>query len=1075
MTLKNQLAKCKSWADFIELVQGSANTKIKGDYFELVVQEYLRSSSLYGAVIRRVWLEKEVPYSLRESLNLPSRDMGIDLIAETYGGEYWAIQCKFHGDTRRSLTWKEVSTFTSLAFGVCRNISFGLICTTGEKYVDILKQHEKLGVCSSLEWESLDKLFFDNFQDDTGRKTLPPLIPRPHQQIAIDKSKTYFNYNERGKLTMPCGTGKSLTSFWINQSLDSTLTLVAVPSIALMRQTFQVWSREIAALGLQDQFRWMCVCSDDSVTRRDDAIYNAQDLGVPSTTNGAEIKKWLKTSTSKHSVLFTTYQSSKVVCEAAADSEAIFDFGIFDEAHKTVGAKTSLFSLMLSDNNIRVKKRLFMTATERHYVGASSNIASMDDENLYGKTIELLTFKQALLANPKIVADYKVLTLFITKAEVQNLVLNKAHVSVAGIDVEDVNAGTLAAMIALDKAAESYPIKHTVSFHSSIKKAEGFKDLAEQYSSRTNSISRKIIPYHVNGKQSASTRQRILDDFAESDKSLVTNSRCLTEGVDVPLIDSVLFVDPKKSRVDIVQALGRALRPSTVKEFGYIIIPVLIDDITQIDEFSETEAFADLIVTLRALASYDERIIDYFKDAAVQKYSSDKSFSVVEDIFAVTDTEEIDLSEFRDAINIKCWDNIVKLSFSDYEKSKRFVHQIGLKDEKEWEYYCLGQLHGVSDRLINIPDRPNEVYKDSWKSWDDWLGKEISKFHPLKFTFAREWARDLGISSEFEWNSYVKATNPKNIPTRPHVIYYQEWRGWGDWLGIKVESGIFLGFEEARLVARNKGLKFPHEWIAYVRVERRLDVPKRPDLYYKAEWKGWINWLISDIQERRSTVALNDTEINYIQFLEQRDFARALRLSSAKVWHKMCSGGLGAGLVMPAYIEASPQSRWPSFWINWGDWLKSDSIATTINESKTITPNRTASSNREYIEFNQAREYVRRLGIRTKKGWKDYCNGRIYTLPSKPRYIPSNPQKVYASNSEWRDWRDWLGEGKAPREELIPFNLARVYARKLPIESIKDWQKYAVSDARPAYIPESPDLAYSHEWLGWDDWLVGHL
>ena len=238
-------------------------------------------------------------------------------------------------------------------------------------------------------------------QIEDKKAPLKPCSPLPHQQSAIKSAQEYFvdGNNSRGKLIMPCGTGKSLLGYWIAKELKAKTVMVAVPSLALIRQTLEVWTRESVAD--KRNIRWIAVCSDESISElsSDDVAVFTQDLGVRVHTDPQEIAGWLKQDSGGSTVVFTTYQSGKAISEAARGAGVVFDVGIIDEAHKTVGKADSLFSHLLYDNNVSIGKRVFMTATERRYRGRSEQIASMDDYGLYGEVFELLSFIVARTGN----------------------------------------------------------------------------------------------------------------------------------------------------------------------------------------------------------------------------------------------------------------------------------------------------------------------------------------------------------------------------------------------------------------------------------------------------------------------------------------------------------------------------------------------------------------------------------------------------------------------------------------------------------------------------------------------------
>jgi predicted helicase len=228
------------------------------------------------------------------------------------------------------------------------------------------------------------------------------------------------------------------------------------------------------------EVEWICVCSDESAGRMgsDDVAVLRQDLGVPCLTDPAEIAKWL-TDTKKAKglqVVFTTYQSGHALSAAAKKAKFRFDLGIMDEAHKTVGDGEKLFSHLLHDRNLPVERRIFMTATERRYQGKADKILSMDDPAIYGETFHLLSFKEALEQKPPILCDYRIVTIIVTREEVAEMVRKKAFVRPWKSADKETESEMLASLVALRKAMKKYPIRHAVSFHGSIRKAEHFTE-----------------------------------------------------------------------------------------------------------------------------------------------------------------------------------------------------------------------------------------------------------------------------------------------------------------------------------------------------------------------------------------------------------------------------------------------------------------------------------------------------------------------------------------------------------------------------------------------------------------------
>lgn len=353
MNAHQLLRGSRNWSEFRSLV-GPLSRKEKGTCFEVLTKHFLEIHPKYATQLSHVWTLKHVPEEIRTRLNLPRPDEGIDLVAQTKEDRYWAIQCKYREDETSSLGRDELSTFTDLAFGICKDIELGLVCTTSERFSHKLALYgERLSFCAGDIWRSLDEDFFNRLHRLLDGKAVPlePLVPRPHQQNAVEDAYTHFviEGNARGKLIMPCGTGKSLAAYWIAEKLQAHMILVAVPSLALVRQTLEVWTRE--ALAHKRDIHWIAVCSDQAVggAERDDVAVLTQDLGVRVHTNSYQIAAWLGDRRAGVTVVFTTYQSGPTTAAGARMAGAIFDVGIMDEAHKTVGRKRSLFGHLLYD------------------------------------------------------------------------------------------------------------------------------------------------------------------------------------------------------------------------------------------------------------------------------------------------------------------------------------------------------------------------------------------------------------------------------------------------------------------------------------------------------------------------------------------------------------------------------------------------------------------------------------------------------------------------------------------------------------------------------------------------------
>ena len=1002
------VARCSSWEDFVGCLS-RLSEKDKGDVFEHLVRAYLLLDPEYATKLRSVWLLKDVPSALWKKLRLPADDQGIDLIGETNAGEYWAIQCKYREDTVRSVPWREISTFTGLAFGVCRHISFGLVCSTTERITRVLKEQDRIGFCALDVWQGLDGEFFSRLRRFLGRKPtkLVPLKPRPHQKSAINDAREHFvaKRQKRGKLISPCGSGKSLTAYWIARDLGAKKILVAVPSLSLIRQTLKVWLRESLAHG--DKVEWICVCSDESAGRveQDDTAVLRQDLGAPCLTDPQEIAAWLRRKKPGLTVVFTTYQSGEALGKAARAAKFSFDLGIMDEAHKTVGDGDKLFSHLLHDENLPVRRRIFMTATERRYRGKGDKILSMDNAAIYGDTCHLLSFKRALEATPPILSDYRIVTILVSRNEITEMVRKNVFLRPdKGRWDKEVEAEMLAALVALRKAMRKYPIRHAVSFHSSIQRAEIFKDHNDAYNHSFESHT-PVESFHVSGKTPTGTRARIVSEFAATERALITNARCLTEGVDVPGIDCVMFADPRRSAVDIVQAVGRALRPAKGKTMGYVIVPILHDAEAKPEDIFASGEFQEILTTLRALAANDERIIEYFRGVSQGKQRS-VGGSVVFDIDEKL-AKRINLEDFARDIDLKCWDRLAKLSWRPFEEARAFAHSLNLKSENDWRRFCKGELPDKGFRPNDIPFKPERTYSSNgWNGFGDWLGTgniapRLREFLP--FDEARKFVHSIGLNSLAEWNQFyrgnipTKGILPSNIPSNPKRTYEnQGWRGIGDWLGThKVATHLrkYRDFKDARSFAHTLKLKSRKEWIMFCKGKLPhigilpSDIPANPHKVYNNKgWKSIGDWLGT------GTVApqLRD----FRSYKLARNFVCSLKLKSCYEWRKFYTGQFPEKGKLPLDIPANPREIYKnSGWMGFGDWLGTETIA---------------PRSRKFLIFNKAREFARSLSLRSQREWYQFCKGEIPGKGTLPLDIPTTPSRTYKSKG-WINFGDWLG------------------------------------------------------------------
>lgn len=944
------------WGSFFSTAQVSSKQE-KGLQFELLTANVLMSHPIYASRVEKVWLLREgVPTDLKEILNIPNTDEGIDIIAKTFSGDYWAIQCKFKA-SKEPPTMKELSTFNNLAHTHCKNISMALLFHTGERGVrkkDLMG--EKYAEVGLEFWLGLKPENWKSINDYSKSKKLKPIkrSPRDHQKGAIKSAQDHFIYNgnSRGRLIMPCGTGKSLTAFWIANGLKANSIIVAVPSLNLIKQSLEDWTTEFIAQNETPRPEWQVICSDDSTSKIEDEFVNdVYSLGIPTSTNVDEIEDFLKRKTKCRKIIFTTYQSSDRLAEAARKAKFSFDLAILDEAHKTVGIKSKSFATLLSDTNISVKKRMFMTATERVIKGATDDVLSMDDESIYGKRFYQLTFKDAIHSSPQIISDYKILTIAVTNMQIQEIIRKNKLLSDKKNKLEEQDAQSLAAAIALRQATQKYGITHAISFHKSIKAAESFTNLNLRLNtSKVDKID--ISSYHISSKKSAGQRSQLLDDFKADKLALMTNARCLTEGVNVPTIDCVLFADPKQSIVDIVQAAGRALRVSPGKKYGYIMMPLIVPDNMELEDFTETTPFKQVARIVAALSTQDERIVEEFRLTDQGKRISDRR---VEISGSIPVGLNLDISSFASSIEAKYWEKVGRLNWRSFNESIKYVNGLKLKSAKEWRVYC-----SKNNLPPDIPTKPYLIYGKEWESsngWNDWLGvKNISNWEKSKNRFSYLEAKEFlkneckgVITTMALFNNWKKGVlNLSNIPSFPDKMPGNPRNSYmrtNDW----IDEYDFLGKARVQNKPRKKRLDHAFSKMSFDELQKII---KKDNISSQSEYKKW--W-----------------KKNYASFTK-----------------------------MKLYVPSKPDAAYPEF----ETWQK----FTNSKNPKSISASLWRTNN--YMPYIKAKKFVSKLKLDSSFQWEKYVKGPILGLKPLPHNIPKYPRDVYLRLGTWVSWPDFLGK-----------------------------------------------------------------
>ncbi len=614
------------------------NQRDRGTAFEKLAVAYFKNEPAYRNKYSDVWMLSDLP----EEYDIPHQDTGVDIVARDRNtGKLTAIQAKFY---KNKVGKDTINSFVAEA--AKDYYADGIIISTTDEWnrnaeralAGLSKPIARIGL-TDLENADIDWGMFDFGSADAIDKK-PAKKLRDYQKEAIEKSVEYFRDNERGKLIMAPGTGKTFTSLKIAEALyrekggSNYNILYLVPSIQLLSQTLFNWNSDVS-----DDINMISfsVVSDRKATKKktgDDNL-TAKDVGFPATTNVSELMENYETiDTSKGrdmTVIFSTYQSIDVIHQAQEAGYPEFDLIIADEAHRTTGSsklgEDSMFTKVHGNDNVKGRLRLYQTATPKVYgpdakKKAESNsveLASMDDESIYGREIFRLGFGEAV--NRGYLTDYKVSVLAVNEKYVdrnmQNIMAsedNELNTSDIGKIIGIWNAMTK--RNGMNGAISGAPMKRAIAFTDTIEHskqiADEFNDVVNDYLGEYAEGSFSVDVHHVDGGLNAMEKKTELDwlasDMPENTARVLSNVRFLTEGIDVPNLDAIIFMSPRKSQVDIVQAVGRIMRRYEGKEYGYIILPVVIDaDADPETVLDNNQKYQEIWQVLNALRSIDER------------------------------------------------------------------------------------------------------------------------------------------------------------------------------------------------------------------------------------------------------------------------------------------------------------------------------------------------------------------------------------------------------------------------------------------------------------------------------------
>jgi len=584
-----------------------------GRGFELLCRWFLQNEPEFRAEYDQVWLWAEWPGRW-------GPDRGIDLVARTFSGRIDAVQAKNYG-SEHSVTKRDIDTFLSESNRA--GIGARLLIASTDKLArsarEVMAEQEKpVSTCL------LSRMRESAVQWPTSIAKLAPAVPAPaqpreHQVAALGDIERWTRSDaSRGQVIMACGTGKSLVEVWAAERLHAQHVLVLVPTIPLLRQCAREWPRHAAT-----SRRLLRICSDKAAAEGDDII-RGDELGTARTTDPAEIADALREGSPV--LALCTYDSSPQLAEAMRLVPGFsFDLAIADEAHRCAGLEGSRHKTILDENAIRATRRLFFTATPTVYGtrdksrAASTNVrlASMDDQALFGRVIHHLSFADAIAR--ELLCPYQVAVIPIDDDEVHELIKRRRIVTADG--EHNLEAAGLATQIACARVMRRFGCRRIVAFHPSIVESKRFSEhfpIAVELLAEDEHPDGPVWSRHIDGDTMPHARRNQLLEHFQSDGAdeyrLLSNVKLMTEGVDVPGIDAIAFVDTRRGHGSIIQAVGRAVRPAPGKTIGTIVLPVVLRKGESFDAALARSEHRSIVDILGALRSHDADIVKSLDD-----------------------------------------------------------------------------------------------------------------------------------------------------------------------------------------------------------------------------------------------------------------------------------------------------------------------------------------------------------------------------------------------------------------------------------------------------------------------------
>lgn len=649
--------------------------------------------------------------------------------------------------------------------------------------------------------------------------------PMPHQLLALRDIVPSAKKSNRLTVIMPCGTGKTMVQLWAAEALKPKTVLVLLPSLALLRQTLIAWREET---------KWqkpdiLCVCSDQTVGQRseDEIDISAEEIGHPVTSHSDEIAAFLSGKTAGVRLVFSTYHSSQLVADGMRKGFS-FDLGVFDEAHVTAGQEGGFFSFALKDENLGIKVRTFWTATPRHYdlgknAGEGATIVySMDDESVFGKVVHKLAFREAV--QKKIICDYDILVPVITNKMLGTAEIEGGEVVIRG---QRVPARIVAHHMAINQAIKRYGIRKIFSFHPRVFDAREFTNGGPQSIARQ--LPKGFKTLHVNGAMTTVEREILVDAFRQAPYALMSNARCLTQGIDVPAVDMVAFLSKKRSLIDIVQATGRAMRRAPGKKKGYILVPLYLEqeEGETLETAVERADFREVWAVLNAMREQDEALADNVSRIRAERGEGTEGTRDIDNVTIMG--PEVDLKRLRSSITTICVGRLERTRpiYGTWQEASAVARNLGMKSSKKYKKRYREDS--------GLPFSPNIYYRD-FPGWSIFLHGKDKKELYRTWQEASKAAMRIGFTGQVQY--FASHKRDSRLPKNPYNKY-PDFPGWKIFLGNdvrRVGNGLYATWKEASKAAKKLRLTNRREYEAGYKTDRLL--PRHPERHYK-DFPGW--------------------------------------------------------------------------------------------------------------------------------------------------------------------------------------------------------------------------------------------